>query len=71
MDFLLQTKITSKSGVSLTFCFAPYCVPLCGSDGFTLFRYEDHTQAKSTGFTCLTAVLGRRVVLLPFITEPI
>ena len=23
MDFLLQLKITAKSGVSLTFCFAP------------------------------------------------
>ena len=61
MDFLLQAKITSKSGVSLTFCLAPYCVPLCGSDGFTLFRYADHTQAKNNDF----------IVLLPFNTEPI
>ena len=61
MDFLLQAKITSKSGVSLTFYFAPYCVPLYGSDSFTLFRYADHTQAKSTDF----------IVLLAFTTEPI
>jgi len=39
------------------------------SEGFTLFRYADHTQAKSTDFTCLTAVLGRQVVLEGLITN--